>query len=81
MACMGHMSTLIVDLTFGEVYGAPQRDRVRREKQEDDCGGSLSVVSEFSGLKTPYVCRRHALIFMHRWGLLEMSAIRQYDPL
>ncbi len=25
MACMAHISVLIVDLTFGEVYDAPQR--------------------------------------------------------
>ena len=25
MACMAHMSVLVVDLTFGEVYDAPQR--------------------------------------------------------
>ena len=53
-------------LTFGEVYDAPQRDRVHREKQEDDCGDSASVASESSVVKTPYLCRRHMLILMQR---------------
>ena len=33
MARVGHANVLILDLTFGEVYDAPQRDRVHREKK------------------------------------------------
>ncbi len=51
MACMTHMSVLLVDLTFGEVYDAPQRDRVYRGKQEDDCGDNLSVLQGRKNMK------------------------------
>ena len=48
---MAHMSVLVVGLTFGEVYDAPQRDRVHRGKQEDDRGDSLSVLQGRKNLK------------------------------
>ena len=41
---MEHMSVLVVDLTFGEVYDAPQRDRVHRQRQENDSGDSFSAL-------------------------------------
>ena len=81
---MAHMSMLVVDLTFGEVYDEPQRappglraetekdlnhrgHRGHREKsKENNCGDSLSVSSEFSVVKTPFVCRRRTLILMQR---------------
>ena len=39
------------------------------KRKEEDCGDSFSVSSESSVVKTSYVCRRHALTFMQRWGL------------
>ena len=81
---MAHMSMLVVDLTFGEVYDEPQRappglraetekdlnhrgHRGHREKsKENNCGDSLSVSSEFSVVKKPFVCRRRTLILMQR---------------
>ena len=46
MGCMAHMSVLVVNLTFGEVYDAPQRaPRSQREKKEERCDGSFSVSS------------------------------------
>ncbi len=53
MACIAHINLEVVDLTFGEVCEAPQRDRVHRGKQEDSSGESLSVASEFSVVKLP----------------------------
>ncbi len=44
MACIAHINLEVVDLTFGEVCEAPQRDRVHRGKQEDSSGESLSVL-------------------------------------
>ena len=55
MACMAHISVLIVDLTFGEVYDAPQRAQpgLRPEPRKNDARPLVSLVQAAKTQRSP----------------------------